>query len=185
MAIGPTLETERLILRPPQLSDFDGFATMMADEETCRFIGGHMPRAVAWRKFLQMPGAWAVQGFAMFSLIDKASGEYVGQAGPWCPEGWPGTEVGWSLRREFAGKGYAHEAAIAAIDWAFANLGWTEVIHSIQPENVASIRLAQRLGSGYRGPGRLPEPYESVQIGLWGQTREEWQARRREREAVA
>jgi RimJ/RimL family protein N-acetyltransferase len=172
------LETERLVLRLPRLSDFDGFAAMMADEETARYIGGHMERAAAWRKFLQMPGAWAVQGFGMFSLEEKASGEWIGQCGPWYPVGWPGTEVGWSLRREFTGKGYALEAATAAIDWAFGTLGWSEVIHSIQPPNAASIALAERLGSRYLGPGQLPPPYTEVEIGLWGQSREAWRARR-------
>jgi RimJ/RimL family protein N-acetyltransferase len=57
MALGPTLETERLILRVPQAQDFDGYAELNADEEAMRFIGGHMPRAAAWRKFLIMPGA--------------------------------------------------------------------------------------------------------------------------------
>ena len=185
MLSGPTLETERLILRLPRREDFDSYAEMIGDEETARFIGGHMPRPAAWRKFLQMPGAWAVQGFAMFSLIEKSSGEWIGQAGPWMPEGWPGTEVGWSLRKEFTGKGYALEAATAAIDWAFDTLGWTEVIHSIQPPNAASIALAERLGSSYRGPGRLPPPFGDVEIGIWGQGRDLWMAKRSRREAIA
>ena len=179
------IETSRLILRLPQLADFDSYATMMADEQTARYIGGHMPRAAAWRKFLQMPGAWAMQGFAMFSLVEKATGTWIGQAGPWMPEGWPGTEVGWSLRRQFTGKGYASEAAISSIDWAFEHLGWTEVIHSIQPGNTASITMAERLGSAYRGPGKLPPPFEDVEIGIWGQTREQWCARQPAHGALA
>jgi RimJ/RimL family protein N-acetyltransferase len=179
------IETDRLILRLPQRDDFDAYAGMMADEETARYIGGHMNRSAAWRKFLQMPGAWAMQGFAMFSIVEKASGEWIGQAGPWLPEGWPGTEVGWSLRREFTGKGYALEAATVAIDWAFDNLGWTEVIHSIQPLNAASIALAERLGSSYRGPSRLPPPFDEVDIGIWGQSRDLWLAKRGRREAIA
>ncbi len=171
------IETSRLILRMPQLADFDSYAAMMADEQTARYIGGHMLRAPAWRKFLQMPGAWAMQGFAMFSLVEKATGTWIGQAGPWMPEGWPGTEVGWSLRSEFTGKGYASEAATASIDWAFEHLGWTEVIHSIQPGNTASITMAERLGSAYQGPGKLPPPFEDVEIGIWGQTRDQWLAR--------
>jgi RimJ/RimL family protein N-acetyltransferase len=101
------------------------------------------------------------------------------------PEGWPGTEVGWSLRRQSTGKGYALEAATAAIDWAFDTLGWTEVIHSIQPPNTASIALAERLGSTYRGTSRLPPPYDDVDIGIWGQSRETWMALRDRREAMA
>jgi RimJ/RimL family protein N-acetyltransferase len=172
------IETERLVLRLPQLSDFDGYAEMMEDEDTARYIGGSMCRTAAWRKFLQMPGAWAVQGFAMFSLVEKSSGEWIGQAGPWMPEGWPGTEVGWSLRKRFTGKGYALEGATAAIDWAFDNLGWTEVIHTIQPPNQASITLAERLGSSYLRPGRLPPPHDDIEVGLWSQTREAWCKRR-------
>lgn len=172
------IETQRLILRLPQAQDFDDFAELIGDEETARYIGGHMPRAAAWRRFLQMPGAWAMQGFAMFSLVEKSSGRWIGQAGPWQPEGWPGTEVGWSIKRSEWGKGYAREAAVASIDWAFDTLGWTDVIHSIQPENQASIVLAERLGSRYLGPGKLPAPFEDAQIGLWGQTREQWRAQR-------
>jgi len=176
--LGPTLETERLILRPQQRSDFDGFAELAGDEEASRFIGGHMPRSAAWRKFLQMPGAWVVQGFAMFSVIEKTNGEWIGQAGPWQPEGWPGPEVGWSLKRSAWGRGYAMEAATAAIDWAFDHLQWPEVIHSIDPDNHASKALAVRLGSSNRGPGRLPPPLEDHPVDIWGQTRDQWLARR-------
>ena len=125
-----------------------------------------------------MPGAWAMQGVAMFSVVDKASGRWLGRAGPWQPEGWPGTEVGWSFLRSAWGKGYAREAAIAAIDWSFDHLGWTEVIHSIAPANTASQALAARLGSVNRGPGRLPPPHQDSPVDIWGQSREEWRARR-------
>src|SRR5690242_13954606 len=81
---GPTvIETPRLLLRLPRLEDFEGYAELHADEEAARHIGGAMPRTAAWRKFLQQPGAWMVQGFAMFSVCDKASGEWLGQCGPW------------------------------------------------------------------------------------------------------
>lgn len=176
----PVLETERLILRLPQIADFDGYAELVGDEEAARHIGGHMPRAAAWRKFLQMPGAWAVQGFGMFSIVEKDSGEWLGQLGPWKPEGWPGNEIGWAFRRGTWGKGYASEAAIAAVDWAFANLGWSDVIHCIHPHNTASQALAARLGSRNHGPGKLPPPYEDAPIEIWGQTRDEWLARRQQ-----
>lgn len=177
-AFGPVLETPRLLLRVQRVSDFDGFAELMADEEAARHIGGCMPRAVAWRKFLESPGSWLMKGFGMFAVIEKSSGEWLGNAGPWQPEGWPGTEVGWAFRRRAWGQGYAREAATAAIDWAFEHLGWSEVIHSIAPANLASQRLAQRLGSSNRGPGRLPAPHEDVAIDIWSQSREQWRARR-------
>jgi RimJ/RimL family protein N-acetyltransferase len=177
--LGPTLETERLILRPPVAEDLDGFAEFAADEEVCRFLGGVQPRPLVWRAMCSMAGAWSLYGFAMFSVIEKETGRWVGRLGPWRPEGWPGTEVGWGLLRSAWGKGYAVEGSIAAADWAFDNLGWTEVIHTINPENLASAAVARRLGSTNRGPGALPPPHAGVPIDIWGQTREEWRARRR------
>ncbi|HJU39104.1 MAG TPA: GNAT family N-acetyltransferase [Tahibacter sp.] len=173
------IETERLILRPPVKADFDAFAAFQSDAETMRYLGGAQPRALAWRGFMTVAGAWALDGYAMFAVIEKASGRWVGRLGPWMPEGWPGTEIGWGIAREFVGRGYATEGASAAIDWAFAHLGWTRVIHTIHPDNAASIGVAKKLGSVLIGPTRLPAPYDKERVDAWGQTREEWLARKR------
>ncbi|PZQ64484.1 MAG: N-acetyltransferase [Phenylobacterium zucineum] len=173
----PTLETERLILRAPAPEDFDPWAEFCADEETMRFIGGQQDRAGAWRIMCVMAGAWTVRGFSMFSVIEKSTGRWVGRLGPWQPEGWPGTEVGWGIARDAWGKGYATEGAAAAIDWAFDALGWDEVIHTIEPENVNSQKVAQRLGSRILRQATLPAPL-NIHLDCWGQTRDEWKARR-------
>jgi RimJ/RimL family protein N-acetyltransferase len=173
------VETPRLLLRVPRLDDLDPWATMMADPEVARFIGGVMPKAMVWRTLMVMIGAWHAHGFAMFSVIEKASGRWIGRLGPWQPDGWPGTEVGWAITRDRWGHGYATEGAIAATNWAFDHLGWTEVIHAIAPENVPSQRVAERLGSRNRGPGRLPAPFDNVASDVWGQTRDEWRRRTR------
>jgi RimJ/RimL family protein N-acetyltransferase len=172
------LETPRLVLRPPRYEDLDPWAAMMADPETARFIGGTQPRALTWRGLMTMIGAWHAQGFAMFSVIEKSSGRWVGRVGPWMPEGWPGSEIGWAIIRECWGRGFATEAAIATADWAFDVLGWTEIIHSIAPDNIASQQVARRLGSRDRGPGQLPPSYERDPVDIWGQTREEWRSHR-------
>jgi RimJ/RimL family protein N-acetyltransferase len=172
------LETERLILRPTAPADFESWAAFMADEDASKFVGGPQARSVAWRGFLSMAGAWAIQGYAMFSVIEKSSGRWVGRLGPWVPEGWPGTEVGWGLARSAWGNGYATEGASAAIDWAFDTLGWSEVIHCIAPDNTPSQAVAQRLGSRPLRRTNLPAPFESMIVDVWGQTREEWHARR-------
>jgi RimJ/RimL family protein N-acetyltransferase len=175
------IETPRLLLRPTRLEDFDAFAAFQADAESMRYLTAPQPRSVAWRSFLNMAGAWAMQGFAMFSVIEKASGRWVGRVGPWQPEGWPGTEVGWGIASDRCRLGYATEAATAAIDWAFDNLGWTEVIHVIDPNNLASQGVARKLGSRNRGRGRLPAPFVDSVIDVWGQTKTEWLARRSQR----
>lgn len=176
---GPTLETDRLILRPPVQDDLDGWAEMMGDEETSRFIGGVQERAASWRGLSSMAGSWTLLGFGMFSVVEKDSGKWIGRIGPWQPEGWPGTEVGWGLLKEACGKGYAVEAATASIDWVFDTLGWTEVIHCIDPENTPSQKVAERLGSTNLGSGTLPAPFEQAIVDIWGQSREAWRARKR------
>jgi RimJ/RimL family protein N-acetyltransferase len=172
------LHTERLLLRIPQAGDFDRYAELLGNEEAARYIGGQLDPAAAWRRFLQMPGAWSVQGFGMFSVVEKSSGRWLGQIGPWKPVGWPGNEIGWSLHPDAWGKGYATEAGTAAIDWAFDNLGWTDIIHCIHPQNVASQKLAARFGSRNTGPAQLPAPYADSPNEVWGQTLAEWRARR-------
>ena len=173
------LETPRLVLRPTRREDFDAFAEFLADAESMRYLGSAQPRSLAWRSFLTMAGAWAMQGYAMFSVIEKTSGRWVGRVGPWQPEGWPGSEVGWGIARDRCRMGYATEAATAAIDWAFAELGWTEVIHVIAVDNVASQGVACKLGSTNRGRATLPAPYSDSVVDIWGQTKQEWRSRRR------
>ena len=176
---GPVLETERLTLRPIALADFPRWAEMMADPEAAKFLGGPQPAAVAWRGFMTMAGAWSLTGVSMFSVIERESGLWLGRIGPWQPHGWPGTEVGWALHPDAQGKGYGVEAATATLDYAFDVLGWTEVIHCIDPDNVASQRLAERLGSRNLGSTRLPPPFHELAIDRWGQSREEWRTRGR------
>jgi len=171
--LGPTLETNRLLLRPPEIADFDAWCDMMADEEAARFVGGAMPRETVFRVMATMTGHWALLGFGMFSVIEKSEGRWIGRLGPWQPAGWPGPEVGWGLSRHAWGKGYATEGARAAIDWAFDHLGWTEVIHCVAPRNENSAALARRLGSTRRGTGLLPPPFGS-EVDIYGQSRETW-----------
>jgi RimJ/RimL family protein N-acetyltransferase len=174
---GPVLETARLILRVPCRDDFEAWAAVDNDAAIMRHLGGVQSRFNAWKNLLATIGSWHVLGFAPFSVIRKCDGQWIGRAGPLRHEGWPGTEIGWTLARAAWGHGYATEAATAAADWAFANLGWSEIIHCIAPENAPSQAVATRLGSVRRGPGRLPAPYVDDPIEIWGQTRDEWRAR--------
>ncbi|MCK8783416.1 GNAT family N-acetyltransferase [Roseomonas sp. NAR14] len=174
---GPVIETARLVLRPPLESDLDDWAEFMADPEAQRYLGGPQPRLGAWRSLMAMAGSWTLKGFSMFSVVERESGRWVGRLGPWQPEGWPGTEIGWGLARHAWGRGYATEGAEAATAWAFDALGWREVIHLIAPENIASQAVAARLGSRRRGPGMLPAPYDTEPVETWGQDRAAWRAR--------
>jgi RimJ/RimL family protein N-acetyltransferase len=176
--LGPTLETDRLILRPPAPEDFDAFAEFAADESASRYLGGAQPRALAWRAWATITGAWVLRGYSMFSVLEKATGRWLGRVGPWMPEGWPGTEVGWGIVPDAQRQGYAREAATSAIDWAFEHAGFREVIHCIERANHPSIALAESLGSSLLHPGvASPEPL-TVTWDVYGQSREAWLERR-------
>jgi len=176
---GPILETDRLILRPPQAEDFEAWAAFAADPVAAEHLGGPQVRPVAWRGMATVTGAWTLRGFSMFSVIEKATDDWVGRLGPWQPEGWPGTEVGWGIARDHWGKGYATEGATAAIDWAFDQFGWDEVIHTIDPANVNSQAVARRLGSTILRTAEMPPPFAGQVLDVWGQSREAWRARAR------
>lgn len=178
MAIGPTLTTARLVLRPPTQDDFPAFAAMMANADHVKFIGGALPESMAWRQLAAITGAWSLRGFSMFSVLERDTGQWVGRIGPWMPQGWPGTEVGWGLAPSAMGKGYGVEAATACMDWVVDHLGWTDIIHIIDPANKPSEALAARLGSINLGPTRMPEPMHELQVNAWGQSAQQWRARR-------
>ena len=168
------LETPRLILRPPRMEDFDAWAAFLEDEVATKFIGGRQPRPPPGARSCACVVRGRMTGIAMFSVIEKASGKWVGRLGPWYPEGWPEPEVGWGIAREHWGKGYASEGAAAAMDYAFDVLGWSEVIHCIDEQNLASQGVAKRLGSSYLRRVRMPVPFEHMPVDAWGQTREQW-----------
>ena len=174
----PVLFTPRLVLRLPEPQDFDAYAAFAADPVAMAHLGGTMHRGVAWRDFTLRAGGWMTRGFSMFSVIERASGCWIGRIGPWQPDGWPGTEVGGAVGSAHVGKGYAFEAATAAIDYAVDLLGWRDVIHTIAPDNLRSARLAARLGSTNRGPTRLPPPLDGYAADVWGQRADAWRARR-------
>ena len=141
----PCLQTARLILRDYRQADFDDFATFFESERS-RFIGGPVARELAWRGLAAHLGHWALRGYGFWAVEDRASGQFCGHVGLWFPEGWPEPEVGWVMMGHAEGRGIAHEAALAARDYAFGPLGWTTAIIAIDPGNARSIRLAERMG---------------------------------------
>ena len=143
----PTLETERLVLRGFEERDFGFAAEIFGDEETARFIGGQMPAYQAWRVLAGILGHWALRGFGLFCVDEKASGNTVGFCGPWRPEGWPDNEIGYGFLKTAQGKGYAFEAAKASLKFAYVQLGWVSAISLIDAKNAPSQKLAQKLGA--------------------------------------
>jgi len=151
-----TLETERLIMRMWREADFEEYAELCADPEVMRFLGGKVfDRTEAWRQMASMIGHWYLRGYGIWAVEEKESRRLAGRIGCINPEGWPGFEVGWTLKREFWGKGYATEAARRALEYAFKELDQPHVISLIHADNRGSIRVAERLGETLEGNARV------------------------------
>lgn len=143
----PTLETERLLLRPFEEGDLDAYAAIVADPEVVRYLGHEpMTREDAWRSVALFLGHGVLRGWTNNAVVDKATGRLLGRCGLWQPEGWPGLEVGWTLARAAWGYGYATEAALAWRDWAFGTLRVEELVSVVHRDNARSTRVAQRIG---------------------------------------
>ncbi|MEL6584532.1 MAG: GNAT family N-acetyltransferase [Pseudomonadota bacterium] len=140
-----TLQTERLTLRPHVMADFEDYAALFASERS-RYMGGPLTRAAAWHAFssdvaqapLGLGQAWAI----LRTKDDAHTGQVVLQHPPSYPE----QELGWQLYDGFEGKGYAREAAQAARDFAFGSLGWDTFVSYVDPDNAASIKVAEAIG---------------------------------------
>ena len=170
------VETERLKLRQWCSADIAPNTAMLSDPGTARFItvdGKPVTNElVGWRNAAVMAGHWALHGAGMFVVEEKASGRFVGRVGPWFPPGWPGFEVGWGIASDFRGKGYAVEAARAAIDWVFATFELDRIVHCIDHENTASQAVARRLGAEKQGDTDLFGHVANV----WVTMRSSWMA---------
>jgi RimJ/RimL family protein N-acetyltransferase len=172
---GPVIETGRLILRQWRSADIAANTAMLADPGTARFITVDgkpvIEELIGWRNAAVISGHWALHGAGMFVVEEKSTGKFAGRVGPWFPPGWPGFEVGWGIASEFRGKGYAVEAARAAIDWAFATFELDRIIHCIDRENAASQAVARRLGAEKE---REIDLFGHV-ADVWVTSRNEWQ----------
>ena len=144
----PTLETERLRLTALGERHFEAYAAMLADADSTRFIGDGQPldRMNAWRSMAMLLGHWMLRGYGMWAVERKDDGAFLGRVGLHQPEGWPDLELGWMLRPEHRGLGYASEAGRAALAFAFTQLHAPRAVSLIRAENVASERVARRLG---------------------------------------
>ncbi len=146
----PTIETQRLMMRMPALSDFEPLCAFYASARA-EFVGGQMEPEQVWRHLALEIGHWQMLGYGRWTLVEKETGKAGGIIGLWNPEGWPEPEIGWDLFEGFGGKGYATEAATAARTYAYETLGWKTAISLVDPNNHASRAVAQRMGASRDG----------------------------------
>ena len=153
------LETDRLVLRPPELDDVEDMLEFVGDDEVMRWIGGEAgDRAAAVQSVELWIERWNRNGVGQFAVL--LDGHAIGRVGllVWDTETWTTssyeasgehaqTELGWALTRRHWGRGYATEAARAVRDWAYAERGLERLISLIAPDNVRSMRVAEKLGA--------------------------------------
>lgn len=149
----PIIETKRLKLRPYKLEDFIDCAMMWADPIVTRHIGGQpSSEQQTWVRMLSYLGHWSLMNFGFWAIEEKETGHFVGEIGfadfkrdiepP--IKGMP--EIGWALVSSKHGKGYATEALKAATAWGDSRFGVVRTACLIDPENLTSIRVAQKCG---------------------------------------
>jgi RimJ/RimL family protein N-acetyltransferase len=149
----PILLTDRLILRPLALEDFDAYVDFWQNAGVVRFItGAPIPREQSWKRLIGTAGHWQLLGFGFFAIEEKTSGRFIGEAGfqemhrDLQPSIEGTLETGWGILPDRQGMGYAKEAIGAALDWAqgaHPGRAYSCIIH---PENLPSLNLARKLG---------------------------------------
>jgi RimJ/RimL family protein N-acetyltransferase len=153
------LETERLVLRRPSPDDADDLLELVGDEELMRWIGGGAgDRAVAVESIERWIGRWEANGVGQFAVV--LDGHVIGRVGllVWDESIWETstyeragthavTELGWAIARRHWGRGYATEAARAVRAWAYDERAISRLVSLIDPRNIRSIRVADKLGA--------------------------------------
>jgi len=148
----PILESARLRLRGHRVEDFAVCAAMWADPEVTRHFGRTFPEEESWARLLRYAGHWALLGFGYWFVEEKTSGRFVGEVGfadlrrDITPSLGDTPEIGWVLAAAAHGKGFATEAARAAIAWGETNFGGRRTTCIVHPENLPSIRVAEKCG---------------------------------------
>jgi ribosomal-protein-alanine N-acetyltransferase len=140
--------TARLELRPFAPGDEDAMLEVFGDAEALRFWGPPLDRDAVHDRIAHNREREAQDGFARWAIVLRASGELVGDAGLTLTdvEGVAEVELGWVVRSDHHGLGIASEAGSAWLDHAFGDLGLERIVSMIRPENVASRRVAEKLG---------------------------------------
>ena len=145
-SVAPTLETERLVLRPYRQDDFEAFAAYFASPRSI-YTDGPVSRLAAWDRITAVAGRGMIAGLGAWTIELKSEVAARGLAALNTAITLPDPELGWILWDGFEGRGYAYEAANNARHFAFEILQWPDLISGIHQDNTASIRLAERLGA--------------------------------------
>ena len=165
----PSIETPRLRLRPPQAGDAAAFMEIFWDPEvvekrqvTLTEAPGDL--ALAQRKTTALVDHWAAKGYGLWTVIEKSSGQVVGCVGLQEWKGWPGVELAWVIHRSRWNQGLATEAALAALEWAWANTKIDHLISLINAGDLRSMRIATKVGEQFERADVDPINGEAIHV---------------------
>jgi ribosomal-protein-alanine N-acetyltransferase len=144
------LETERISFRRLSMDDLDNLFTLYHSPDVRRYYSEGIPNYEETRRELEwiVDECYPKYGFGMWATIYKETGKFIGRCGL-CPmdiEGKEEIEVAYMLSREYWGQGLATEAAQAILRYGFEQVGLTRLISVINPDNIASARVAEKIG---------------------------------------
>ena len=167
-----TIETARLHMRPFTFNDLDQFALIGSDPEVMRYIGDGRPQ---YREQTEATLNAIIEhhhrhGFGLWGAIEKASGSLAGFCGLQFLDKTSEVEVGYRLAKRFWGKGLASEGAAASLRYGFEELGLDRIVAVVQPQNIASSRVLEKIGLSYVKVAY----YYNTDVKYYAITREEY-----------
>lgn len=145
----PEIETPRLLLRHFTLEDLDELSQIYKNPEVSRYIGkGAKTKAETQTALINMIEHWR-HGFGMWAVVHQASGKMIGRCGLCFLDNTPEIELGYALDQPFWNQGLATEASLASIKYGFEQVGLERIVAIARPENIASVRVMQKVGLKY------------------------------------
>lgn len=149
----PSLETQRLLLRPLTADDLDWLVELRGDSDVMRYIGteGALSREKTVQRLERYLQCWSEHGLGMFGIRYRERDEAVGWAGLQPLEQTGEIEVGYAFGKPEWGRGLATEAAAAVLEWGFRERGLDRIVAVASPENTASRRVMDKLGMRFEG----------------------------------
>jgi RimJ/RimL family protein N-acetyltransferase len=168
-----SIETARVYLRPFTSDYLDAFALTGSDPDVMRYIGDGKPqsREQTQVRLNAIIAHWNQHGFGLWAAIDKASGAWMGFCGLQFLDNTTEVEVGYRLAKRFWGMGLASEAAKASLRYGFEELALDRIVAVVQPGNIASRRVLEKIGLRYLKDARF---YDS-DVKYYAMTREEYE----------
>jgi len=163
------IETPRLLLRRPEVSDAEPFMEIFWDPEVVEKKQVTLTEApgdvdLARRKTASLIDHWETRGYGLWTVVEKETGQIVGCVGLQKWDGWPAVELAWAIHRSRWNRGFATEAALAALAWTWCQTALDHVVSLINADDVRSTRVAAKVGETFERADVDPINGEAIHV---------------------